>query len=434
MTLAIPLSRLLVRGLGVAASALSAGWVVESGVPWPGTWGLALAAALQFMGLDWALIRPRHRLAERLATGIGQLLLGLGVLACLAGLFGYSLSVSWSLGWLLLASVTLALLEVGNDRVAAWRPGVPRVVLAGACPHVSQFTEQHGQSAVRLSHEEALGLLTQQPSRQLSEQVVIFDTCLHATPPQHLEGGCPTLPIQDVHAFSPGAAAAKRLFDLLVAAVLLCGCAPLLVVIGLIVRLQDGGPALFRQQRLGLQGSIITVLKFRSMRVAAGSDLLAPQARLDDPRVTPLGKWMRYWGIDELPQLINVLRGDMSLVGPRPHAVAHDLHYGAKVCGYTARQAARPGITGLAQIRGRRGETRAVSDMASRVRDDLEYIARQSLWLDLFILLATPMALLRSGHGRCEPERVAVSAPSRDEQAATPSADSRYADSEAESV
>ncbi|MDF3132814.1 sugar transferase [Pseudomonas extremaustralis] len=431
---AVPLSRLLARGLSVAASALLAGWVVESGSLWPGTWGLALGVALQFMVLDWALIRPRHRVAERLATGIGQLLLGLGVLACLAGLFGYSLLVSWSLGWLLLASVMLALLELGNDRVAAWRPGVPRVVLAGACPHVSPFTEQLGQAAVRLSREDALGLLTQQPTLQLSERVVIFDTCLHATPPQCVQDGCPTLPVREVHAFSSGAAAAKRLFDLLGATVLLSACAPLLVVIALIVRLQDGGPALFRQQRLGLQGSIITVLKFRSMGVAAGSDLLAPQACLDDPRVTPLGKWMRHWGIDELPQLINVLRGDMSLVGPRPHAVAHDLHYGAKVYGYTARQAARPGITGLAQIRGRRGETRAVSDMASRVRDDLEYIARQSLWLDLFILLATPIALLRSGHGRCDPERITVPAPSRDEQAATPSEDSRYADSKAESV
>lgn len=431
---AIPLSRLLARGLSVATSAWLAGWVVDSEGGWPGTWGLALVAGLQFMGLDWVLIRPRHRVAERLATGIGQLLLGLGVLAGLAGLFGYSLSVSWALGWLLLASIALALLEVGNDRVLAWRPGAPRLVLAGACQHVGRFTEQPGQGAVRLSHEDALGLLTQQPSRSLSERVVIFDACLHATPPQRLESGCPTLPMQDVHAFSPGAAAAKRLFDFLCAAMLLSVCAPLLVVIALIVRLQDGGPALFRQQRLGLQGSIITVLKFRSMRVAAGNDLLAPQARLDDPRVTPLGKWMRHWGIDELPQLINVLRGDMSLVGPRPHAVAHDLHYGAKVSGYTARQAARPGITGLAQIRGRRGETRAVSDMASRGRDDLEYIARQSLWLDLFILLATPMALLRSGHGRSEPECVTVPPPSRDEPAATPSADSRYADSEAESV
>ena len=434
MILAVPLSRLLVRGLSVAVSALLVGWLVDSGGGWPGTLGQALVAALQFMGLDWALIRPRHRLTERLATGIGQLLMVLVVLACLSGLFDYSVSVWWSLGWLLLASVSLALLELGNDRVAAWRPGEPRVMLAGACSHVSPFTEQLGQVAVRVSREDALGWLTQQPTRQLSERVVIFDTCQHATLSQCVQGECPTSPIQGVHVFSPGAAAAKRLFDLLASAVLLSVCSPLLVVIALIVRLQDGGPVLFRQQRLGLQGAIITVLKFRSMRVAAGSDLLAPQARLDDPRITPFGKWMRHWGIDELPQLINVLRGDMSLVGPRPHAVAHDLHYGPKVLGYTARQAARPGITGLAQIRGRRGETRAVSDMASRVNDDLEYIARQSLRLDLFILLATPMALLRSGHGHCEPEHVTVSAPSKDEQAATPSVDSRYADSKAESV
>ncbi|WP_225920034.1 sugar transferase [Pseudomonas vanderleydeniana] len=390
-----------------------------------------MAVSVPFMGLDWMLLRPRHRLAERLATGIGQLFVLVGVLACLAGLFGNSLSVWWSLVWLLLSSVLLALLEVGNERVAFWRLGVPRMLLAGACSHVNLFAEQLGQTCVRLSREDALCWMMSQSTGQLPERVVIFDTCLHATMPHCERCSCPAWPVQDGHVLSSGAAAAKRLFDCFSALVLLSCCAPLLVVIALIVHLQDGGPVLFRQQRLGLHGSIITVLKFRSMRVAAGSDLLAPQACLDDPRITPFGKWMRHWGIDELPQLINVLRGDMSLVGPRPHAVAHDLHYGAKVCGYTARQATRPGITGLAQIRGRRGETRAVSDMASRVSDDLEYIARYSFWLDLYILLATPMALLRSGHRRCEPED---SVPFTDEQAATPSEDSRYADSKAESV
>ncbi|GAC1032246.1 hypothetical protein thsps21_30740 [Pseudomonas sp. No.21] len=431
---AIPRSRFLARGLSVFASAWLAGWVIEPGTVWPGTWDLALMAALPFMVLDWQLLRPRHRLAERLATGAGQLLLGLGMVVCVMPLFGYSLAVSWALSWLVLASTALLLLEVISPRVAAWHPPMPRVLLAGSCPHISLFSEQLGPIAMQLPREHALGWLTDRQTRHLSDHVVILDTCLHTAPPHPVLADCPSPSLHGAFACSGVTAASKRLFDLLSAAILLSGCAPLLVVIALMVRLQDGGPILFRQQRLGLQGSVITVLKFRSMRVAAGSDLLAPQARRDDPRITPLGKWMRHWGIDELPQLINVLRGDMSLVGPRPHAVAHDLHYGAKVCGYTARQAARPGITGLAQIRGRRGETRAVSDMASRVRDDLEYIRRQSLWLDLFILLATPMALLRSGHGRSEPERVTVSTPSRDEQAATPAADSRYADSEAESV
>ena len=341
------------------------------------------------------MLRPRHRLAERLATGAGQLLLGLGLLVCVAPLFGYSLAVSWVLSWLALAGTVLLLLEVISPRVAAWHPPTPRVLLAGSCPHIRLFSEQLGPIAIQLPREHALGWLTDQPTRHLSDYVVIFDTCLHAAPPHPVLAGCSSPSLHGTFVCSGMTAAAKRLFDLLSAAILLSGCAPLLVSIALIVRLQDVGPVLFRQQRLGLHGSVITVLKFRSMQVAAGRDLLAPQAHRDDLRITPFGKWMRHWGIDELPQLINVLRGDMSLVGPRPHAVAHDLEYGAKVSGYTA----RPVITGLAQIRGRRGETQAISDMALRVHDDLEYVTCQSLWLDMFILLATPMALLRAAIG-----------------------------------
>ena len=391
-------------------------------------------AALPFMVLDWKLLRPRHRLAERLATGSGQLLLGLAILVCVAPLFGSSLSVSWALSWLVLASTALLLLEVISPRVAAWQPPMPRLLLAGSCPHISLFAEQLGQIAIQLPREHALGWLTDRPTRHLSDHVVIFDTCLHAAPPHPVLGCCPSPSLHGAFACSGVTAAAKRLFDLLSAAILLSGGAPFLVLIALIVRFQDGGPVLFRQQRLGLHGSRITVLKFRSMRVAACSDLLAPQARDEDPRITAFGKWMRHWGIDELPQLFNVLRGDMSMVGPRPHAVAHDLYYGARVAGYTARQAARPGITGLAQVRGRRGETRAIADMALRVRDDLEYITCQSLWLDLYILLATPLTLLRSARGRKQADRVVTPDSPTCEPFATPSEDSRCVDSKAESV
>lgn len=431
---AIPRSRFLARGLSIFATAWLAGWAIEPGAIWSGAWGLALMAALLFMVLDWQLLRPRHRLAERLATGTGQLLLGLGVLVCVTPLFGYSLSVSWGLSWLVLASTALLLLELVSTRFAAWQPPMPRVLLVGGCAHISPFAEQLGQAAVQLPHEDALGWLTDRPTRHLSDHVMIFDACLHAVPSHPVLGGCPSPSLHGAFACSGVTAAAKRLFDLLSAAILLSGCAPFLVLIALIVRLQDGGPVLFRQQRLGLHGSRITVLKFRSMRVAACSDLLAPQACDDDPRITPFGRWMRHWGVDELPQLFNVLCGDMSMVGPRPHAVAHDLYYGARVAGYTARQAARPGITGLAQVRGRRGETRAIADMALRVRDDLEYITRQSLWLDLYILLATPLALLRSARGRKQADHAVTPDRPTCEPFATPSEDSRCVDSKAESV
>lgn len=429
-----PLSRFLVRGLTVAATAWLAVWLIDPKLSWMASLALSLASLTVFMGLDWGLLRPQHRLAERLANNVGQLLISLVVVSSVAAFVAHAMPAGWALLWLVLASVALAVLEVFNDRITAWHPASPRLLLAGACQHVSQFAGQLQHAAVQMPREQAVSWLNDVQTRHLSDRVLIFDSCLHAPQAQEEQAGCPTAPERQAGNSSARSAAQKRLFDLLFAAVLLCGCAPVLLVVALIVRLQDGGPALFRQQRLGLHGSRITVLKFRSMRVAAGNDPLAPQACNDDPRITPVGKWMRHWGIDELPQLFNVLRGDMSMVGPRPHAVAHDLHYGANVAGYSSRQGVRPGITGLAQIRGRRGETRCAADMAARVQDDREYIARQSFMLDLFILLATPLALLRSANGPREDNGMLVPERPTAEPAARPFEGSHCAGSEAESV
>ena len=426
----LPRSRVLVRGLTVAATAWLAAWLLDPRLSWLAALALSLTTLLLFICLDRLMLRPRHHLAERLATNLGQLLIGLAVISSAAALVGHSMPSGWAVLWLVMAGGALTVLEVFNDRIAAWHPAVPRVLLAGHCQHVSQFAGQLQHVAVQLPREQAVAWLNDGQTRHLSDHVVIFDACLHPD----ASAGCPTSPVPQVPNNPARHAVQKRLLDLLLAAVLLGGCAPVLLLVALLVRLQDGGPALFRQQRLGLHGSRITVLKFRSMRVAAGSDLLAPQASNNDPRITPLGRWMRHWGIDELPQLINVLRGDMSLVGPRPHAIAHDLYYGANVARYTARQAARPGITGLAQIRGRRGETRAAADMAARVQDDLEYIARQSLALDLFILLSTPLALLRSAYRCHEDNSGAQSDRPIAEPVAQPFEGSHCADSEAESA
>jgi len=428
----LPRSRVLVRGLAVASAAWLAAWLLEPRLSWLSAW-LPLATWGLFTGLDCYLLRPRQRLAERLATNVGQLLIALALISSAAALAGYALPAGWALSWLAMAAVPLTLLELFNPRIAAWHPPSPRVLLAGDCQHVRQFAGQLPHKAVQLPREQAVGWLNDGQTRHLSDQVVIFDACLHAARSDS-HAHCPTLTGLQTRRRAAFRAAHKRLFDLICAAVLLCASAPVLLLVALRVRLHDGGPALFRQQRLGLNGERITVLKFRSMRVAAGHDSMAPQAVNDDPRITPVGQWMRHWGIDELPQLINVLRGDMSMVGPRPHAVAHDLYYGAKVAGYIARQAARPGITGLAQIRGRRGETPAAADMAARVQDDREYIARQSLRLDLFILLATPLALLRSADGAREEDAVVAPERPTSAPAATPCEGSHCADSEAESA
>ncbi|MEJ0028072.1 MAG: sugar transferase [Rhizomicrobium sp.] len=191
----------------------------------------------------------------------------------------------------------------------------------------------------------------------------------------------------------------KRLLDLAVALFLLVLCAPLFAMLAAIVRLDTGGPILFRQTRLGQGGKPFDIFKFRTMTVMENGDTVV-QAKQDDVRVTRSGKWLRATSLDELPQLLNVIAGDMSLVGPRPHARAHDLHYAGLIANYTLRQDVKPGITGWAQINGHRGETPTVGTMRSRVDLDIFYARNASLALDLLILARTPLAVLsaRNAH------------------------------------
>jgi Undecaprenyl-phosphate glucose phosphotransferase len=184
---------------------------------------------------------------------------------------------------------------------------------------------------------------------------------------------------------------AKAIEDRLLASLLLIFCAPLMLLITLLIRVDSPGPALFRQKRHGFNNAVIDVLKFRTMRAdvaefGAGS---VQQATRNDPRVTRVGRWLRRTSLDELPQLLNVLRGEMSLVGPRPHAVAHNEHYAKLIDGYLARHRVKPGITGWAQINGFRGETSTLEEMAGRVQCDLHYIEHWSLLFDLQILART---------------------------------------------
>jgi putative colanic acid biosynthesis UDP-glucose lipid carrier transferase len=147
---------------------------------------------------------------------------------------------------------------------------------------------------------------------------------------------------------------------------------------------------LFRQRRYGFNNNPITVFKFRTMRHDQADDRLVPQARRNDPRVTRVGAFLRRTSLDELPQLINVLRGEMSLVGPRPHAVAHNEQYAHVIDDYLSRHRVKPGITGWAQVNGLRGETDTPDKMRRRVQYDLYYIDNWSLYLDFKILALTP--------------------------------------------
>jgi putative colanic acid biosysnthesis UDP-glucose lipid carrier transferase len=181
---------------------------------------------------------------------------------------------------------------------------------------------------------------------------------------------------------------AKRCFDVAFSAAFLAGAWPLLALLALGVKLSSPGPALFRQARSGRDGRDIGVLKFRTMRVTENGAEVR-QARKNDPRVTRFGAFLRRTSLDELPQFLNVLRGDMSVVGPRPHAVAHNQHYRTKILEYMLRHKVRPGITGWAQVNGFRGETATVDKMVERVAHDLEYIRRWSFGMDLRVVWLT---------------------------------------------
>lgn len=201
-------------------------------------------------------------------------------------------------------------------------------------------------------------------------------------------GGVPLLalseaPIIGAYAF------VKSLFDKFIATVALIILSPVMIVTALAIKATSPGPVMFRQRRTGWGGKVFEIWKFRSMHVQdeEGEDL--KQATQNDPRVTFVGRFIRRTSIDELPQLFNVLQGNMSLVGPRPHAVQHDDYYAKKIEAYFARHMIKPGITGLAQVNGFRGETDTVEKMKGRFDYDLHYINSWSILLDLKILIKT---------------------------------------------
>lgn len=184
----------------------------------------------------------------------------------------------------------------------------------------------------------------------------------------------------------------KNLEDRLLASLALLLVSPLLLLIAIAIKLDSPGPVFFRQERMGWSGGIFRIWKFRSMVVHQEEAGVVKQAQKNDPRVTRVGAFIRRTSLDELPQLFNVLLGEMSLVGPRPHAIQHDEHYSDSIVDYFARHHIKPGITGLAQVRGFRGETRDIEQMIQRVESDIEYINNWSLWLDFVILLRTVLA------------------------------------------
>ncbi|WP_313645832.1 undecaprenyl-phosphate glucose phosphotransferase [Pseudomonas sp.] len=181
----------------------------------------------------------------------------------------------------------------------------------------------------------------------------------------------------------------KNLEDRVLAALILLLASPVLLLVAVVIKLDSPGPVFFRQDRTGWTGESFRIWKFRSMHVHQPEGGVVAQAQRNDPRLTRVGAFIRRTSLDELPQLFNVLTGDMSLVGPRPHALQHDTLYSQDIVDYFARHNIKPGMTGLAQVRGYRGETKDIEQMIQRVNSDIEYINNWSLWLDFVILVRT---------------------------------------------
>jgi len=191
----------------------------------------------------------------------------------------------------------------------------------------------------------------------------------------------------------------KAIEDRVLAFIILLCLAPLFLIIALAIKFDSKGPVFFRQNRTGWNGKEFRIWKFRSMRtdqeVSKGEVL--KQAEKNDPRITKVGAFLRKTSLDELPQLLNVLFGDMSLVGPRPHAVQHDEVYARRISDYYIRNNIKPGMTGLAQVRGFRGETKDIEQMQKRIESDIEYINNWSIGMDFYILIRTVTAFSGSG-------------------------------------
>jgi putative colanic acid biosynthesis UDP-glucose lipid carrier transferase len=206
-------------------------------------------------------------------------------------------------------------------------------------------------------------------------------------------GGLPAVALCETPFYGPSGII-KRASDICIATLALIIFSPLMLAVALAVKLTSPGRVIFKQRRYGLDGREIIVYKFRSMRTTDdGKEIL--QARMNDPRITSIGKILRRYSLDELPQFINVIQGCMSVVGPRPHAIAHNEEYRSLIKGYMLRHKVRPGITGLAQINGLRGETRTVEDMRRRVQYDLDYLRHWSLGLDAKIIFKTITMVFR---------------------------------------
>jgi len=285
-----------------------------------------------------------------------------------------------------------------DDRNAS-RRALEHGPLLGSVSDVASYVRQHNIEMIFIS----LPMSMQPRIRKLLDDLQDSTASIYFMPDVNIfdlmqarfdnVGGVPVVAICE----SPYAgidSVVKNTSDFVLALVILILLLPVMLIIALIVKLTSPGPVIFKQRRYGLNGEEIIVYKFRSMAVCEDGDNVV-QAKKNDMRITRVGAFLRKSSLDELPQFFNVLQGRMSIVGPRPHAVAHNELYRKLIRGYMLRHKVRPGITGWAQVNGLRGETEALEKMKARIEFDLYYLRNWSIWLDLWIIVLTVWTVLR---------------------------------------
>jgi Undecaprenyl-phosphate glucose phosphotransferase len=273
----------------------------------------------------------------------------------------------------------------------------------GKCSEVADFVRREAVDAIYI----ALPISTTPRIAELIRQLRDTTASIYLIPANIFEfdlvqprcveiQGIPALAICETP-YQGLSALRKRILDVTLAVTALLLAGPAMVAIAIAIKLNSRGPVFFRQRRYGLHGEEMFVYKFRSMTVCEDGPQVT-QAKRNDIRTTRVGRFLRRTSLDELPQILNVLQGKMSFVGPRPHAIAHNEMYRKLISGYMTRHKVRPGITGWAQVNGLRGETDTLDKMRRRIEYDLQYLNNWSMWLDLKILLKTVVLVLRDDH------------------------------------
>jgi putative colanic acid biosynthesis UDP-glucose lipid carrier transferase len=293
----------------------------------------------------------------------------------------------------------IELLGFFDDRLAERGAGAAAQSLKGGLRELSEYVKRYRVQLIYLS----LPMSSSPRILQVLDDLKDTTASIYFVPDMFITdliqgrsdkvGGVTVISVCDTP-FRGWAGVRKRGSDIVLAALILVLIAPLMGLVALAVRLDSSGPVIFRQRRYGLDGQQIWVYKFRSMRVTEDGDQIR-QAQRGDDRVTRVGAFLRRTSLDELPQFINVLQGRMSIVGPRPHAVAHNELYRKLIKGYMVRHKVKPGITGWAQVNGQRGETDTLAKMQARIALDLDYLRHWSLGLDLRIIARTVILVFK---------------------------------------